>query len=625
MRRMSEESLLWRLNLPAELKKLSDAKLNIVCSDIRELLIDTISHTGGHLASNLGTVELTVAIHSVFDSPADKILFDVGHQCYTHKILTGRLNDFATLRQAGGISGFPKSKESVHDSFVSGHAGNAISAARGIAYAKSLRGEQGKVIAVLGDGALTNGLSFEGLNNNAGRTADNLIIILNDNAMSISKNVGALAKHLAKIRSNPSYFGAKDVTHRVLDHIPLVGRPIKRLITKTKTALKESLYHSTVFEAYGFTYLGPVDGHDIASLKHVLARAKTLREPVFIHIDTVKGKGFTSAEENPGAYHGISAKDLYHADTAAQPQEDTFSACAGRYLTELGASDDRICTISAAMKYATGLHHFYKSFPERFFDVGIAEGHGVTFSAGLAAGGMIPVFAVYSTFLQRAYDMVLHDAAIEGTHIVLAVDRAGLVGDDGETHQGLFDVSFLSSIPGVTVYSPFSYDELRQALHEALYHTKGVVAVRYPRGSESVATEGYTPSLTYSLHKDKRGSARALVVTYGRQFEQTLGARSHTDVCYDILKLTQVHPIPEDCIDIAMQYDRVLFVEEGIQNGSAAEHLHTRLAQSGFHGCYAIRAVADCFVAQASVTSQLKILGLDAKSVADFITQENMR
>ncbi len=619
---MGDYSLLRRLNLPVELKKLSSKELDTVCKEIRALLIETLSRTGGHLASNLGTVELTVALHSVFNSPTDQILFDVGHQCYTHKILTGRLDDFHTLRQEGGISGFPKSKESEHDAFVAGHAGNAISAARGIAYAKTLKGEPGKVIAVVGDGAFTNGLTFEGLNNNAGRTADNLIVILNDNAMSISKNVGALAKHLAKIRSKPSYFGAKDITRRVLSRIPLAGKPAIRFITKAKTTLKETLYHSNIFEAYGFTYLGPVDGHDVTSLKNVLTRAKNLNEPVFIHVDTVKGKGFTNAEENPGAYHGISATDLLHTETAAQPQENTFSACMGKYLTELAESDDNICAVTAAMKYATGLNYFNKKHPERFFDVGIAEGHGVTFSAGLATGGLVPVFAVYSSFLQRAYDMVLHDAAIEGRHIVLAVDRAGLVGDDGETHQGLFDVSLLTSIPGVTVYAPFSYRELHLALYEAIYHTKGVVAVRYPRGGECTLAREYEPSLDYTLCKENQGKATTLVITYGRQFEQVVNARQHTDTWYDILKLTRIHPVPDDCFEIAMGYDCVLFVEEGIENGSVAEHFYNCLAKQGFFGHYAVRAVNDRFVPQASVSSQLKMLGLDAQGVAEFITSE---
>ncbi|MFA9380079.1 MAG: 1-deoxy-D-xylulose-5-phosphate synthase N-terminal domain-containing protein, partial [Acetanaerobacterium sp.] len=486
-------------------------------------------------------------------------------------------------------------------------------------------GDQGKVIAVVGDGAFTNGLSFEGMNNNAGRSADNLIVILNDNAMSISKNVGALAKHLARIRSKPSYFDVKDATTRFLDCLPLIGKPVKRLITKAKTALKESLYHSNYFEAFGFTYLGPVDGHDVASIKHVLARAKSLSEPVFIHIDTVKGKGFTSAEENPGAYHGVSGIDLNGKHGATQPCEDTFSVCAGRYLVSLGDEDERICAVTAAMKYATGLNFFYKKYPERFFDVGIAEGHGVTFSAGLAAGGMLPVFAVYSTFLQRAYDEVLHDAAIENTHIVLAVDRAGLVGNDGETHQGLFDVAFLSSIPGVTIFSPFSYDELTLTLHEAIYHTDGVVAVRYPKGKERAQQGEYLPQLEYSHRKDERGQAKTVVVTYGREYAEVLAASRLTDVVFDIIKLTKVHPIPADSVDLAMHYERVLFVEEGIKNGSAAEHFHTQLAQRGFCGRFAVRAVDDQFVAQASVSAQLKALQLDGESIAKFIKQESMR
>ncbi len=619
---MDNDSMLRSLKLPDELKRLSNEELNKLCGEIRELLMDTISHTGGHLASNLGVVELTVAIHVVFDSPTDRIVFDVGHQSYTHKILTGRLERFSTLRQEDGISGFPKTKESIHDAFISGHAGNAISAASGIAAAKRLSGEAGKVIAVVGDGAFTNGLTFEGMNN-VGKAAENLIVILNDNEMSISKNVGAVAKHLAKIRSRPSYFNAKDRAHRFLDRLPLLGEPVERILVKCKTTFKEYLYHSNYFEAFGFTYLGPVDGHDLASLKNVLARAKAIKGPTIIHVDTVKGKGFASAEENPGAYHGIPNMDLT-GKCVAPTNGDTFSTRFGQYLLELADTDERICAITAAMKYATGLNFFYKKYKERFFDVGIAEEHGVTFAAGLAAGGMLPVFAVYSTFLQRAYDEVLHDAAIEQTHIVLAVDRAGIVGDDGETHQGLFDVSYLSSIPGVTIFSPFSYAELSLTLHEALYNTQGVAAVRYPRGAESELAGGVAPQLEYSHLRDARASD-ILVITYGREFGEVLLAREKSALTFDILKLTKITPVPEESITIAKEYKHVLFVEEGIQNGSVAEHFHTLLTQRGYQGSYAVQAVDNRFVPQASIPSAVKSLGLDSDSIVEYVRRESLR
>ncbi len=622
---MDNQTLLSRLRLPSQLKELSTHELNTLCAEIRDLLYETISHTGGHLASNLGVVELSVMLHVIFETPKDSILFDVGHQCYTHKILTGRLSRVHTLRQQDGISGFPKNKESEHDAFVSGHAGNAISAARGIAAAKKLRKESGKVIAVVGDGALTNGLTFEGMNNNAGRTADNLIVILNDNEMSISKNVGALAKHLAKIRSKPSYFGAKDITRRILDRIPLVGKPVKRMITRTKTALKESLYHSNYFEAYGFTYLGPVNGHDIESLRNVLERAKVLPEPVLIHIDTVKGKGFTQAEENPGAYHGVSNTDLLHNKSTSAVMENSFSVSFGKCLMALGEQDNRICAITAAMKYATGLNFFYKKFPDRFFDVGIAEAHGVTFTAGLAAGGMLPVFAVYSTFLQRAYDEVLHDAAIEKTHIVLAVDRAGIVGDDGETHQGLFDVAFLSTIPDVTIFSPFSYMELELTLQEALYRTDGVAVIRYPKGGECEAAKVHSPELSFSFITHTQRDAKTLVVTYGKEYAEVLRAQGISKIPFHILKLTRVMPIDSACVKAALSYEHVLFVEEGIQNGGAAEHFHTMLSKGGYKGRYAILAVDNQFVPQASIAASLRSLGLDGEGVAQFVLRESSR
>ncbi|SDN35524.1 1-deoxy-D-xylulose-5-phosphate synthase [Acetanaerobacterium elongatum] len=619
---MDNDSLLRKLNLPEDLKKLNDFELNQLCIEIREVLIETISQTGGHLASNLGMVELTVAIHTVFDSPQDRILFDVGHQCYTHKLLTGRLEQFSSLRQENGISGFPKSKENIHDAFISGHAGNAISAACGIAAAKRLNGEEGKVLAIVGDGSFTNGLTFEGMNN-TGKAAENLIVILNDNEMSISKNVGALAKYLAKIRSRPSYFNAKDRAHRILDHMPLLGDPIEKLLIRGKTTFKELLYHSNYFEAFGFTYLGPVDGHDLSRLKNVLLRAKALKEPVFIHVDTVKGKGFASAEENPGAFHGIAQMDLSGKYTTTSSCE-TFSTCFGQCLLELADKDDRICAITAAMKYATGLNFFYKKYKERFFDVGIAEEHGVTFAAGLATGGKLPVFAVYSTFLQRAYDEVLHDAAIEQTHIVLAVDRAGIVGDDGETHQGLFDVAFLSSIPGITIFSPFTYAELQLTLKEALYNTPGVVAVRYPRGSQGLYADTFESSIEYTHLSDSKDS-NLLVITYGREFSEVLLARDKSTEKFDILKLTKITPIPPECVTMAKGYQHILFIEEGIQNGSVAEHFHTLLAKNGYTGSFTIKAVDNCFVTQASVSSSIRNVGLDSDSIVEYIKQESLR
>lgn len=611
---MAEDEILHSIKLPDDIKSLNLQQLAQLSSEIRELLIKTVPETGGHFASNLGVVELTVAIHAVFDSPRDTVIFDVGHQSYTHKILTGRLDRIDTLRQEGGISGFPKTHESEHDGFISGHASNSISAAFGIERAKHIKGDNSKVIAVIGDGAFSGGLAYEGLNN-AGRCGENLIVILNDNEMSISKNVGALAKHMTKIRSKPSYFKAKDRAHKILSKIPF-GRSIEKGVTAVKRSLKTVIYRNNFFEQLGFVYLGPVDGHNLSALKIVLNRAKSIKGPVLVHVDTVKGKGFNNAEENPGAYHGIGNIDILESSQAL-PAENTFSAHFGKTLTELAQKDDKICAVTAAMKYGTGLNYFQKEFNDRFFDVGIAEEHAVTFSAGLARGGMIPVFAVYSTFLQRAYDQIIHDAAIEQTHIVLCVDRAGIVGDDGETHQGLFDVAMLSTIPNVQIFSPISYDELSLCLSKAIYNCKGVAAVRYPRGGE--------PSIKINPATDYEyinSNSNTLVITYGRIYGECLKAKELAKGSFDLLRLVSICPIAEQCRDIALKYSKVIFVEEGIKNGSVAQSFGIMMQEKGYKGYYKILAVDNCFVGQATVQNAIANCGFDAKAIAEAVDEE---
>ncbi|HNX64668.1 MAG TPA: 1-deoxy-D-xylulose-5-phosphate synthase, partial [Oscillospiraceae bacterium] len=426
------------MKLPSDLKKLNYRQCRLLCDEIREILIDTVTKTGGHLASNLGSVELTMAIHRVFDCPDDKIVWDVGHQAYTHKLLTGRFENFSSLRQEGGISGFPKPSESEYDAFISGHSSTSISAVCGIAKALRLQKKDNCAVAVIGDGAFTGGMAYEGLNN-AGKSGDNIIIILNHNDMSISKNVGALAKYLTSIRSKPEYLNTKNIIERALNNTPLLGAPLKKIIKTSKSALKGVLYHSTMFEDFGFVYLGPVDGHNLEELEKTLTVAKNLKKPVFVHVNTVKGKGFSPAEKNPGAFHGLSKFELQTGNPEVI-SEDSFSAAFGKELSRLAYSDKRICAVTAAMKYGTGLQYFHNEHKSRFFDVGIAEQHAITFSAGLAKTGMLPVAAIYSSFLQRGYDQIIHDCSIDKTHIVIGIDRAGIVGEDGETHQGLFDV-----------------------------------------------------------------------------------------------------------------------------------------------------------------------------------------
>ncbi len=464
---------------------ITDREGTELCTQLRQELVDDVSKTGGHLASNLGAVELTVAIHRVFDTRQDRLVFDVGHQCYCHKIFTGRREAMATLRQYGGIAGFPKPVESVHDAFIAGHASNSVAVALGMVRARQALGEHYKVMALIGDGALTGGLAYEGLSN-AGACGQQLLVILNDNGMSITPNVGAVADHLAKQRLKPQYLTFKRYYRRVMNSNQ-VGRKVYRFTHKVKQALKQSLLPCSMFENMGFNYVGPVNGHDLAGLTRAMRYARELNEPVLLHVKTVKGKGYAPAEENPDAFHGVSPFDPA-TGKAKKKSGENFSAVFGRTLTRLAQQDRRVCAITAAMMSGTGLEQFQAACPKRFFDVGIAEGCAVSMAAGMAKQGAIPVFAVYSSFLQRAYDMLIHDVAIDKLHVVLGVDRAGLVGEDGETHHGVFDVAFLDSVPGMTVLAPSSYAELEGMLEQAVLHVNGPVAIRYPRPRRRAAS-----------------------------------------------------------------------------------------------------------------------------------------
>ena len=535
-----------QIHSPEDIRKMTPAELEELCASLRKTLVQTVSKTGGHLSSNLGVVELTVALHKMFDTPRDRIVWDVGHQCYTHKLLTGRYGRFDTLRQTGGISGFPKPEESEYDTFIAGHSSTAVSAANGMAKAKTLSGDGGYVVAVLGDGALTGGLAYEGLSN-AGRSSDRLIVVLNDNRMSISKNVGFVARHLATLRSRPRYVRFKMGISSLIAHIPLIGKAIQRFIVWVKSRLKNAMYHSsTLFEEMGFYYLGPVDGHNLHDLTASLQTAKNLSRPVLLHVETVKGKGYGFAAQNPDTYHGVSGFDIETGKTP--PSSKSFSSTMADGLCRLAQEDLRICAITAAMKSGTCLTKFAERFPVRFFDVGIAEEHAVTFASGLATGGMLPVFAVYSTFLQRCYDQILNDTSIMNNHIVLAVDRAGIVPDDGETHQGVFDVPFLTTIPHVTIYSPSTFAELDISLKQALYDAAGIAVVRYPKGGELPGCEGFQPDYKPYTHL-KNGKARILLMTYGRLFSYALIAArelSEEGMPVSLLKLTRIWPLPEE-------------------------------------------------------------------------------
>jgi 1-deoxy-D-xylulose-5-phosphate synthase len=611
------DNLLDRLKLPQDLKKLSFRQLEALCAEIRSVLIHTVSKTGGHLSSNLGVVELTVALHKTFDAPKDQIVWDVGHQSYTHKILTGRKNKMNTLRQKGGLSGFPKPAESIYDAFIAGHSSTSISVAAGLARAKSLKAEPGFTIAVIGDGAFTGGMAYEALNN-AGHYQDRIIVVLNDNEMSISKNVGAFARYLAQIRSKPEYYSTRDKIRKWISAVPLVGKPMAKLVSDSKIYLKEMLYHSNLFEDFGFEYVGPVDGHDLESLCDAFERAKASDGPVLVHVDTIKGKGYSFAEKQPDAYHGVPQFNAKLGSCENRPQD--FSAVFGSWIAEAAEKDAKICAITAAMKDGTGLEEFAARYPERFYDVGIAESHAVTFSAGLAHGGLHPVFAVYSTFLQRAYDQVMQDMAIANEHVLLAVDRAGIVGEDGETHQGIFDISFLSSIPGITILSPATYPELRACLDRAMYRCTGPVAVRYPKGREKAFPAGLHGNEKFQLSED----VDTLLISYGRLAVSCCQAAEllrQKGVDVGVLKLTQLLPYCEELLPMFLKKKSIFFVEEAIEQGSISQMTGNLLLQNGYQGKFFVRAVPNRFLAQASVDEIFEELGWTPQMLAAWVEE----
>ncbi|MCL2508020.1 MAG: 1-deoxy-D-xylulose-5-phosphate synthase [Oscillospiraceae bacterium] len=601
---------------PGFVKDLPEDELPELCAEIRRMLTDTVSHTGGHLASNLGVVELTVAMHRIFDSPRDHFVWDVGHQMYTHKLLTGRFERFATLRTENGLSGFSRPSESAHDVFYSGHSSTSVSAALGLASAKKLRGDDSHTVCVLGDGSFTGGMIYEAMNN-AGRSDIRMIVILNDNEMSISQNVGALARYLSVIRSKPEYFKLKEKTEKALKSIPLVGEPIAEVIFNLKTIAKNSLYNSNLFEDLGFRYMGPVDGHNTGQLCEALESAKLVDMPVLLHVYTTKGKGYDPAEREPTQFHGITKFDI---DTGEPlPCGTSFSEQFGDFLCDVAAKDESVCAITAAMSVGTGLRRFEELYPDRFFDVGIAEQHAVTFASGLSKQGMKPVVAVYSTFLQRAYDQILHDGALQKQKLVLAIDRAGFVGEDGETHQGIYDVAFLNSIPDVTVYSPSSYGEMKAAIGAALYNGENLVAVRYPRGREILADiERARACGTFDIYGDP--DADTAIVTYGRIFGCAAQAvKRMGEKSVKLVKLNRVKPLDGEAAGAVMDCKRVFFFEEGVRSAGVGEKFAAALLQRGFRGKYKLTAVEDEFVKQASVAAQLRKYKLDADGMVGVI------
>ncbi len=606
------------INGHEDLCKLSQAERVLLCQEIRQFLIDNVSKTGGHLAGNLGVVELSVAIETVFCTSTDRLVFDVGHQSYVHKLLTGRRADFAHLRQFGGISGFPKPEESVCDAFVAGHASSSVSIALGMARARTLQHQDYNVIALIGDGACTGGMAYEGLND-AAVSGEPMVIILNDNEMSIGKNVGGLSHHLSRLRSSHRYLTAKRIYRQVMKKLPF-GQSIYAMSSRLKNRIKRFLLPVTIFENMGFTYLGPVDGHDLPGLIDRMTVAKSLKEPVLIHVVTKKGHGYKFAEEDPAKFHGIGRFDPYTGKKLGEKVK-TFSDFFGDTMLTLAEKDDRICAITAAMPGGTGLLAFQRRYPNRTFDVGIAEEHAVSMAGGLAKQGMVPVVAIYSTFLQRGFDQIMQDTGLLGLHVVYAVDRSGLVGDDGPTHHGVFDVGFLRQVPGMQILTPVSLQEQRDMLIWAIEVCTGPVAVRYPRGGEGSYHASDWQGPEGAQVKCHRQGKDITLITYGSVLDAVMDAAeilSQAGIEATVLRLLSVGELPTtEVFSKLSENRRVLIVEETCTGSGIREALAWELR----------KLCPDCildgidlghrFIPHGSSRELYEYCGLDGHSIAE--------
>lgn len=581
--------LLKTIHSPKDIKPMNIEELDKLALEIRKFLIQSISQTGGHLASNLGVVELTLALHYVYNAPIDKFIWDVGHQSYVHKILTGRRKGFKHLRQLEGMSGFPKRNESPYDCFETGHSSTSISAALGMAKARDLKGEHNEVIAIIGDGALTGGMAFEALNN-AGRANSKLIVILNDNEMSISKNVGGIGRYLNKLRSSKDYLKVKEDVEDVLHKVPVVGEQMVRTIKRTKESVKSLVIENTLFEQLGFTYLGPVDGHNLKELIELLENTKEMKGPIFIHVKTKKGKGYQLAEKDPSHFHGVSPFCVATGEGASKSSDINFSTAFGGYLLNAADADEKVVAITAAMPEGTGLLPFAKVYPDRFFDVGIAEEHAITFAAGMATEGYKPVVAVYSSFLQRGYDQILHDVCLQNLPVILGIDRGGLVGEDGPTHHGLYDMAFLGSMPHMTILSPKIPEEIEGALAYAM-NLNAPVAIRYPRGTTQIDSKYLNDYKDLGFKVLEKGKNMAILAV-GRMVETALKVRELLlEKGYEIaiIEAPCVCPIKQGDIDKLRAYPYLFTLEDGIIKGGFGEKVFAEIALMGHevHGkCY---------------------------------------
>ena len=616
--------VLEKINKPNDIKELKPYELDLLAEEIRQFLIEKISKTGGHLASNLGVVELTMAMHLAFDLPEDKIIWDVGHQSYSHKLLTGRKEGFDTLRKYGGMSGFPKRKESKCDCFDTGHSSTSISAGLGYAQAREITGAGYKVVAVIGDGALTGGMAYEALNN-ASQLKSNFIIVLNDNNMSISENVGGLSRHLSNLRTADAYRELKSGVVNSLNRIPRYGERMVERIRKTKSSIKQLLIPGMLFENMGITYLGPVDGHNVPELVKILKEASKVQGAVLVHVITEKGKGYPPAERHPARFHGTDAFDVETGLPLSKKQKANYTDIFSTVMRKMGDRDEKVVAITAAMADGTGLKRFRNMFPQRFFDVGIAEEHAVTFAAGLAAAGLKPVFAVYSSFLQRAYDQILHDVCIQDLPVVFAVDRAGLVGSDGETHQGIFDLSYLSSIPGMTILAPKNKWELSDMLKFAIQFGHPI-AVRYPRGEAFDGLKDWRAPIRYGRSEVIYEESGIALVAVGSMVKTALEVRSRlAEAGYPctLVNARFVKPLDEELLrSLAAGHRLLVTLEENVRSGGFGEHVTEYLNRCGANVRIVNIAIPDEYVEHGNVDILRKETGIDADSIVEKVTAE---
>lgn len=612
-----------KIKSPADLKKLNISELPILANEIRSFLLENVSKTGGHLASNLGVVELTLALHYCFNCPVDKIVWDVGHQAYTHKILTGRKDNFSTLRKLDGLSGFPKTEESKYDSFNTGHSSTSISAAIGLATARDLNGDNYNVVAVIGDGSLTGGLVYEALNN-AGRNNTKVIIIVNDNEMSISQNVGNISHYLSEIRTTQKYNEVKNDIQGFFDNMPVMGKKFNGALKRVKSSIKYAVVPNIMFEEFGLKYFGPFDGHDINKLITVFEQVKKINKPIMLHIRTKKGKGYKYAEENPSKFHGVAKFDLKTGQAETSKKIETYSEVFGKTMVQLANKNKKLVAISAAMIPGTKLDFFAKTYPDRMFDVGIAEEHAVTFAAGMAINGFTPVFAVYSTFMQRCYDQILHDVCLQNLHVIFAVDRAGIVGSDGETHQGIYDLSFMSHIPNLTVMSPKSGNELRKMLDFAINECKGPVAIRYPRGiAQNLFDEINSPIKLGKSQIIYEGKHIALISDGNMMFTMKKVYDNLKERGYDptLINARFISPVDDEMLEKLKKNHKYIFTaEDNIVSGGMGSKILQKAVEKGisnmiFHNF----AFPDTFVEQGTRNELFERYNLDSKEITKKI------